>query len=101
MQTKIDEKMLAQLAKLANLNCSTQELQTFTADLDRITTYFASLQVVQTEGLSTDEENVEEIAPLRDDFPTAFDAVALLKLAPERIGDLYRVPPILPQERSN
>ncbi len=101
MHKQIDEKTLAQLAKLANLSCSFQELQNFSSDLERIATHFDSLLLVQIEELHQDDGGEEIIAPLRDDLPESFDNHLLLKLAPERIGDLYRVPPVLKQELSS
>lgn len=98
MGSQINEKMLAQLAHLANLDCSGQELQELSEDLDRITSHFETLQLVKLEEVSTSDMNHSNGMAMRDDVEEPFDGEALLKLAPERIGDLFRVPPVLVQE---
>ena len=97
MTVDIDRKTLEKIADLARIRCSEDDLEKFQKDLEEIVEYAELLDEVDTEGVEparhvlADRCNVfraDEIAPCldRDEF---------LKNAPEHIGGMVRVPPVI------
>ena len=93
---KISADDVRKVAQLARLELPEATIATYTAQLERILEYVAHLEQVDTEGVPPTTRAVEVVNVSRDDRvdPTPVRE-ELLELAPEREGDLVRVPKIL------
>lgn len=93
MVTKDDVLSVAALAKIS---LNEEEAESFRSDLDRVFNYFAQIQKIST-------ENVEPlISPALDAVGTREDVVekftemeSVFKQAPEVVGRLFKVPPVI------
>jgi aspartyl-tRNA(Asn)/glutamyl-tRNA(Gln) amidotransferase subunit C len=90
---KIDEKTVADLAKLARLDLRPEEAPVFAAQLPKIIDYVGQLQKVSTTVtpeviLPTDHWREDQVEP-------SAMAEDILKQAPDRADHFWRVPPVL------
>ena len=84
------------VAQLARLDLPEDSIATFTPQLERILDFVAQLEAIDTEGLPPTTRAVEVVNVTREDGvePTPVRE-ELLKQAPQREGDFFRVPRIL------
>ena len=96
MSEKLTEQQVRHVAKLARLNCSDEEIATFTTQLRAILNYVAQLEELDT-------TNVEPLAHclsvqnvFREDVvkPSLTNDQALQN-APQRNGEFFAVPKVL------
>ena len=93
-------EVLTQIARLARLELSLEEIQTFTPQLGDILKYMEQLQAVDVTGVELMTHPVQLVTPLREDrvVPTALDENGepkVLDSAPETIRGGFKVPPVL------
>jgi aspartyl-tRNA(Asn)/glutamyl-tRNA(Gln) amidotransferase subunit C len=92
----VDRKRVEHIAHLAKLNMTEAELQTYTEQLSKIFGYFEELSKVDTSGvepLMTASEIEYWTRP--DEVKSSMPAEEILKSAPARVGNLYKVPPVV------
>ena len=96
MSEKLTEDQIRHVAKLARLNCTDQEIATFTTQLAAILDYFNQLRELNT----TDVEPLSHCLPIHNIFrqdrilPSLSNEQALAN-APRRDGEFFAVPKIL------
>ena len=95
--SRITAEDVRKVATLARLELPEPKISTYTAQLERILDYVAHLEQVDTEGVPPTTRAVEVVNVTREDRvePTPVRE-ELLDQAPEREGDFFRVPRILP-----
>ena len=97
----MDKEELIKTARLARLKLSEREHSEFTEQLKEILAYFKKISSVDTEGVlplvypldgmeSSDSFLREDNVQLKKE-----EKQELLALAPERLGDEYKVPPVV------
>jgi len=94
------QNLTRDVAELAKLELTTEELQGFTAQLDAILGYFDQLQKVDLRSLESEALLNEVSSVMREDEEQAslLDAdgkPAVLLAAPDVLNDAFKVPPIL------
>ena len=96
MSSKLTEKEVRHVAKLARLKCTDQEIATFTHQLGDILEYIAQLQELDTSGV----EPLTHCLPVHNVFredvvQPSLDNEAALANAPQRDGKFFAVPKVL------
>ena len=94
----MDKKELIKTAHLACLSLSEKEEAEFTAQLKKVFEYFNQISSIGTEGVEPlVHPSTEMSVPLREDQVRVEEEERekLLQLAPERLGNEYKVPPVL------
>lgn len=95
----MDRKKLVKTARLARLKLSEKEESEFTDQLRVVFKYFdqiSSIDTQYTEPLVYPLDGIEEKISLRPDhIQPAGNKEDFLSLAPERLGDEYKAPPVV------
>ena len=95
-EAKITIAEVEHVARLARLELSADEKQRMRSQLDAILTYIDKLRQLDTEGVEPTTHAIPILNVMREDEVRPCFAVAdMLANAPERDGDLFRVPKIL------
>lgn len=92
----MDRKQVEHIAHLAKLSMTEAELQTYAEQLSKIFGFFEALSKVDTgniEPLVTASEI--EYGTRVDEVKSSMPAEEILKTAPARAGNLYKVPPVV------
>jgi len=97
---EVNEKLTRQVAELARLELSDQEVQVFTSQLGGILKYVEQLQEVNVQGVEPLTHPLDLATPLRPDEvrPSPLDQEGkpkVLRSAPDVLYDGFKVPPIL------
>lgn len=95
--SKFDKKKLSALSQLARIQCSEEEQEKLSSNLNKILTYIDQLKEVETEGVPTCNHVLEEIANvMREDEPgEALETQTFLANSPSHVGGMVRVPPVI------
>lgn len=96
--SKFNRKDLEHLKKLCRIDCSPEEDADIEASLIRVLSYMDQLSEVDTEGVRTCRFVLRSMMKqsLRDDEPKdLLSRDAFLANAPDQIGGMIRVPPVL------
>lgn len=96
----VNEALTRQVADLARLELTDQEVTTFTAQLSEVLKYVDQLQAVDVSKVEPLTHPFEVLAPLREDIVKPFATNAegkskVLDAAPEVLEDGFKVPPII------
>lgn len=92
----IDESLVRQVARLARLELSDDELRRYQEQLGRILEAMKDLESVDTSAVPPTSHVLGLTDVLRPDEARPFaNREALLALAPQREGDYFRVPKVL------
>ncbi len=84
------------VARLARLELSDAELETMRAQLDSILAYIDRLKELDVTGVEPTSHAVARVNVMRDDVVApSFPPDEMLRNAPDRVGELVRVPRIL------
>ena len=84
------------IARLARLELSDPELETMRAQLDSILTYIDRLKVLDVTGVEPTSHAVPLVNVMRDDeVVPCLPPEEMLRNAPDRVGEFFRVPRIL------
>jgi len=93
---KISAKDVEHVARLARLDLSPVEKERMGRELDGILTYIDKLRALDTTGVEPTSHAVPVTNVMRDDVPyPSLPQSAALANAPDRQGDLFRVPKII------
>ncbi len=94
--TKIRFEDVEKVAHLARLNLQEEKIETYTHQLEKILSYVAQLQQVDTSGIPPTTRAVEVINVTREDISELTTIrEEIMELGPQREGQFYRVPRIL------
>ncbi|NIA17374.1 MAG: Asp-tRNA(Asn)/Glu-tRNA(Gln) amidotransferase subunit GatC [Planctomycetes bacterium] len=96
MAKKIDESQVRTVAKLARLDLTDDEVVSFSSELSAILEYIEKLNELDTEST----EPLAHCLPIRNVFRddtvgASLKAEDVLKNAPERVDEFFKVPRIL------
>ena len=92
----IDRKTVENVAKLARLQLSGEELDKYGAQLGAILDYIAKLEKLDVSGLEPLAHAVDTDNVFREDVPRpSLSREAALQNAPEKTGDFFIVPKII------
>ncbi len=95
-QTKIDEITIRKIADLAQLSLTPDEEKLYAGQLEKILEYVSELSKVNTDGIETMVTAVQMPVTFREDIPRRLINVEeALSNSPERVGNLFKVPPVL------
>lgn len=84
------------VARLARLHLTDAELERMRAELDAILAYIDKLRALDTEGVEPTSHAVPLVNVMRDDeVRPSLPLDDMLANAPDRVGDLFRVPRII------
>jgi aspartyl-tRNA(Asn)/glutamyl-tRNA(Gln) amidotransferase subunit C len=91
----IDRRTVENVAKLARLALTDEEIERFTGQLSAILEAVSKLNAIDTSGVGPTASILELQDVLRDDEPRpGLDKEQALGNAPEREGDYFRVQPV-------
>ena len=94
--SKISAKDVAHVARLARLDLSDEEKERMGRELDGILTYIDKLRALDTSGIEPTSHAVPVTNVMRDDVAgPSLPRAETLANAPDRQGDLFRVPRII------
>ena len=92
----ITREEVQHVARLARLQLTDQELERMQVELDAILAYIDKLRVLDVEGVEPTSHAVPLVNVMRDDdLRPSFPLDEMLGNAPDRDGDLFRVPRII------
>jgi aspartyl-tRNA(Asn)/glutamyl-tRNA(Gln) amidotransferase subunit C len=92
----ISREDVAHVARLARLALTPDELERMRVQLNAILVHIDALKAVNTDGVEPTSHAVPVVNVMRDDEPTpCFPLDAMLENAPDRSGQLVRVPRII------
>jgi aspartyl-tRNA(Asn)/glutamyl-tRNA(Gln) amidotransferase subunit C len=90
---------ISKVAKLAQLDLSAEQLETYGAQLGNILDHAAQVQALPTEGVEPTHHPLPMVNAFRPDEVTpSLDRDEVLAAAPESEDGYFRVPPILGEE---
>lgn len=94
--TKITREEVERIARLARLRFSDAELETFTADFDRIIAYVEKLDEVDCTGIEPMTRAQTDLrGPRADEVGEMLEPAEALKNAPEMTEGFFRVPKVM------
>jgi aspartyl-tRNA(Asn)/glutamyl-tRNA(Gln) amidotransferase subunit C len=94
--SRISARDVEHVARLARLELSAADKERMGRELDGILTYIDKLRAVDTTGVEPTSHAVPVTNVMRDDVPTpSLPLSEALANAPDRHGDLFRVPRII------
>ena len=92
----ISREEVEQVARLARLALTPEELERLRTQLNAILVHIDALKAVSTDGVEPTSHAVPVINVMREDEETpSFPRDAMLANAPDRSGELFRVPRII------
>lgn len=95
-EPKITLKEVEHVARLARLELSEAEKERMRRELDGILSYIDKLRALDTGGVEPTSHAVPMTNVMREDTPRpSFPREEMLANAPERSGELFRVPKII------
>jgi aspartyl-tRNA(Asn)/glutamyl-tRNA(Gln) amidotransferase subunit C len=84
------------IAELARLNLTPEEKERYRQQLSAVLEYAARLQEIDTSQIPPTSSVLPPRSVLREDVPVEFSRrEEILKIAPRKEDDQYRVPPVL------
>ena len=98
-EPRITRQEVEHVARLARLALSPEEMERMRVELDGILGYIAKLNRLDTADVPPTSHAVPLTSVMRDDDPRpSFPREAMLQNAPDRSGELFRVPRIIEGE---
>lgn len=92
----MDVKTIEKVAELARLQLTPKEMETYAVQLQQVFKYFEQLQSVKTDGVEPLVTPTDMKQYWRADGVVTWDGISdALEQAPERVGQLYKVPPVV------
>jgi aspartyl-tRNA(Asn)/glutamyl-tRNA(Gln) amidotransferase subunit C len=92
----ISREDVEHVARLARLALTPDELETMRTQLNAILVHIDALKAVDTSGVEPTSHAVPLVNVFRDDDPSpCFPAEEMLRNAPDRAGNFFRVPRII------
>lgn len=95
-EPKITIAEVEHVARLARLDLAPEEKERMRSQLDAILTYIDKLRQLPTEGVEPTSHAIPIVNVMREDeVRPSYPVTDMLANAPEREGDLFRVPKII------
>lgn len=92
----ITEKTILDIARLAQIKISAEEVGQYQKDLSQALQYFKMIETISTDGVEPMVTPIVEEQYLREDLPkTEISVEELLENAPAKVGNLFKVPPVV------
>ena len=92
----IDKKTIEHIAKLARLQITEEEAQEYSQQLAKALNHFEQISKVNTEGIEPLTTPTEIESFWREDEATSeFTAEEMTGNAPDKAGNLFKVPPVV------
>lgn len=92
----ITEKNIQKIAELSRLSLTEEELQSYSQQLSSILEHFQKLAAVNTDGVEPLVTPTDMVEHWRDDCAETWAAAdRALEQAPEKVGNLFKVPPVV------
>ncbi len=92
----IDLKTIHRIAQLARLQVNENEAQQYATQLTKVLTHFQEISTIDTSKIEPLITPTEITLNLRDDVARhEFTTEELLKNAPDKMGQLFKVPPVI------
>lgn len=92
----IDLKTIHRIAHLARLQVNENEAQQYATQLTKVLTHFQEISTIDTSKIEPLITPTEITLNLRDDVARhEFTTEELLKNAPDKMGQLFKVPPVI------
>ncbi len=92
----IDQKTIEHIAKLARLKITTEEATAYGEQLSKVLAHFEKISSVNTDGIEplVTPSDIEFFAR-EDEVKRDFSAAEMVSNAPEKAGNLFKVPPVV------
>lgn len=92
----IDAKTIKNIAKLSRIEMDESHVVKYSKDLSNILDYFAQISKIDTLGVEPMTTPVEYENRWREDIVVSeYSPEEMLKNAPEKSGNLFKVPPVV------
>jgi len=92
----VSKKEVQEVAKLAKLHFSEEELDKFTEEFNEILKYFDKLNEINTDDVIPTTHVLDLKNVLRDDVhKKSFDRKTLISQAPDHDGEFFKVPKVI------
>lgn len=96
MAHEINAALIKQIAKLAKLTISDDEIANYIPHMQKVLNHFSELETLNTDNIEPLITPVDLKCYLRDDIVEKMISTEdLLDVAPEKVGRLFRVPPVI------
>jgi aspartyl-tRNA(Asn)/glutamyl-tRNA(Gln) amidotransferase subunit C len=96
MAHEINEALIKQIAKLAKLTISDEEISNYIPHMQKVLNHFSELETLNTDNIEPLITPVDLKSYLREDrVEKNISTEDLLEVAPEKVGQLFRVPPVI------
>lgn len=92
----IDQKTIEHIAKLARLKVTAEEAKEYGEQLSKVMEHFEQIAKINTDGIEPLVTPSEiEFYARPDEVVKDFTAEEMVKNAPEKVGNLFKVPPVV------
>lgn len=92
----IDKKTIEQMAHLSRLEISEKQAQDLSQELTKIMNYFEKISAIKTEGVEPLVTPSENESYWREDVvKNEFTSEEIVANAPDKVGSLFKVPPVV------
>jgi aspartyl-tRNA(Asn)/glutamyl-tRNA(Gln) amidotransferase subunit C len=96
MVSEVTEDLIKQIAKLAKLTISDEEVANYMPHLKKVLSHFSELETLNTDNIEPLITPVDLKSYLRDDkVEKLITTEELLEGAPSSVGQLFQVPPVI------
>ncbi len=92
----IDQKTIEQIAKLARLRVTDDEAKGYAEQLSKVLTHFQQIEKIDTRNIEPMVTPIEVgFVARKDEVVKEFTSEEILANAPDRAGQLFKVPPVV------
>lgn len=92
----IDKKTISQIAKLSRIEITEDEANKYAKDLSKVLDYFDQISKIETNNIEPMTTPIENEYFWREDKVSAeYSPEEMLQNAPDRAGNLFKVPPVV------
>jgi aspartyl-tRNA(Asn)/glutamyl-tRNA(Gln) amidotransferase subunit C len=92
----IDKKTISQIAKLSRIEINEDEANKYSKDLSKVLDYFDQISKIDTKNIDPMTTPVENEYFWREDQAKSdYSPEEMLQNAPDRAGNLFKVPPVV------
>ena len=96
MAHEINEDLIRQIAKLAKLTISDEEITNYMPHMKKVLNHFSELETLNTDNIEPLVTPVDLKSYLREDkVEKNISTEELLEGAPSSVGQLFQVPPVI------
>lgn len=97
----LDRKLIKNLSMLCRIHCTDEEIEGLLRDLAEIVEYFEQLSEIDTDDVAPCNHVLDMVNVEREDIPgETIPREVFLANAPEHVGGMVRVPPVIKSHQS-